>query len=1755
MASNTPTALPAVPAKHEDFITFVDIDPNAPLREQVEPYKRYDAKLREIFAQEPSHPILADSALNLTPILNGHEHEIKIRARDLGSEAIDEKEKYIMPLSDEDRKMNGSPAIVPSLKDFQTNFNVFSEQSLVDLDWSNVLAAGSSVVTALLPVPDAYKSSKKGLRKYYHEVVAPASDVDLFLYGLNEQQAIEKIKQIEQCVKGALLAETTTVRTKNAITIASQYPTRHVQIVLRIYKSIAEILTGFDVDCSCAAYDGKQVWAAPRALTAFMTQVNTIDLSRRSPSYENRLSKYSHRGFEVYWPDLDRSKIDPTIFERSFSGTVGLARLLVLEKLPSQSAREAYQDERRVERGRPALNRYRRARHLPGNVKEKHEDEVAEWVEGDEVSNYHTFTVPYGPKYNAKKIEKLLYTKDLLLNAEWNNEDRLREVNLHRHPAFFGTFKDVIGDCCGFCPKPCSPEEEKVAEEESSKFVSGSISFIKDNPGRQAIGSFNPITDDDWTGMAYVGNTARLCQAIVDGDLAVVSEWLSQGGSDSNIRDHTGRTPLQLAVQSSTPEIVKCLVDHGARLIARLADGRTALHLACAQGNLEMVRILLERSEENEAQHAEEEDLRKNLHAMTKPAGTDVSCAGQEGEEDAEMVDAEEADGVERTENSDEDVEMKSATSVTSTSFVKVEQKRKQVENDHLSVQDHKDEPDVYDINVLAWDVACSPLHLAIAQGHIAVVKELVQRFAADVLLPVKLFNDYDKSARAAILTLVLALNLPFGETKDMALALLQLGASSAQADMKQTTAFHYYVADKSEAIEALFDSDELGVRRAINHLSAGERFYGAEAASPLVTAIAVQEPGRAFRLLEAGARPTIDFATYMKATQIQYDNFFSHYSSKEHRDRFNELITQPIVLAVETEQPAVALELLRRGSDPNTLTCDGYDVISHDWSRNWKQGQSLLDLVEEKLKQLYRYKGEDLPSPPSRVFWNDESAYFQGLEEGTYKFWAVRTRFDALKRRYRESLKSFEKTLKEAQARKGLEEKLSAIRALVAGFEEVKNELEDHGAKKFSELHPGINAPQNEDNEPERSSKSDEFKVEFDFDVPDLTDETKEAYLRIFQAAWEGDLSTIKSFTLGPWGWGLVKDQSPLKVAVRDSHEGFSPFSLAVLKGHMNTAEGILEIVQSQFEPRGLPKTRYNMDEESNDECESNDSYDSDDQINVASQRIHDDFTIENIGEIETEAKSDIPPIRLFAWSCEVAELVGKEVMASDPIEYAVESDDRELLTTLLDLANLYAHRNASEDHSKFFDVPTSVLNLCIREGRTHLLAELISHTGCGVSLDDLMEMTGTTIREKQKYYQGLTVYGSKRKDWANAARGVREPSSTRARSPILEAAFQGNLDSVKWLLSDVPVRCYNKFAAAHADDKRIIALNKADGGFQKAISQFLNTRIELILHCAVLSEPKPESIRLLQYLVEAFPKSLEAKSSSGSTPLHLAFRLHRHSFARILIEAGADQTARDNQGANVLHVLLDLNRGYLYRECAKDVKRMMALIDPRLRASLSTERVACDPGSLTPLAQWIDHGPKGEDGGAAVLREILDFPGQDDHLLILNGAGKSPLHMLTDNSCVDLMRILLERNPLLVYRENATGRTPAEEAEDACTARKFSDPPNIPTTGQYHDKMVDKRPELFLEDSNEKLNKTRSEDSCHAAMALCKEVMEKHPGKRRLVTLHEANEVAKRLAARQARFPRAVSEESHDEVDELFDTAAKWNEEGLKEEDGEED
>lgn len=221
--------------------------------------------------------------------------------------------------------------------------------------------------------------------------------------------------------------------------------------------------------------------------------------------------------------------------------------------------------------------------------------------------------------------------------------------------------------------------------------------------------------------MAYVGNTARLCQAIVDGDVEHVTDWLAQEGADPNTRDYTGRAPLHLAAMSSTPEIVRALVDGGARLVARLADGKTALHLAAARGQAEIVKILLDKSASNEAEHEEKQDLRRREKSAAKTETEDEATQNKKTE-DEEESDGEESDGelIDDVESDD------GAQSMATGSFVKVGKKEANP-LDESAPEDDEEEPDFYDINVVAWDTPCSALHFAIVEGHVEVVKLLVQ--------------------------------------------------------------------------------------------------------------------------------------------------------------------------------------------------------------------------------------------------------------------------------------------------------------------------------------------------------------------------------------------------------------------------------------------------------------------------------------------------------------------------------------------------------------------------------------------------------------------------------------------------------------------------------------------------------------------------------------------------------------------------------------------------------------------------------------------------------------------------------------------------------------------------------------------------------------------------------------------------------------------------------------------------------------------
>ncbi|KAI1176036.1 ankyrin repeat protein [Nemania sp. FL0916] len=1751
--------LPKLPAAHNQLVSYLAGHSNASMTGLMKPYREFEAKLREMYAQERNNPALGDPYLNVLPLFTKDTSSIQTRARNLEGETQDEKDKYIMALPNDKRRLNGSPAVVESLQEFRHNFGIFCESSLSDMDWNNVVAAGSSVVNCLLPVPAEYRKSKRALRQYYHEKFCPASDVDLFLYGLNEEQAVQKIKEIETHIRDAILSEVTVVRTKNAITICSQYPTRHIQVVLRVYKSISEILTGFDIDCSGAAYDGNQVYVTPRALASYITQINPIDLSRRSPSYENRLSKYSHRNFEVYWPELDRSRIDPTIFERSFQRTLGLARLLVLERLPTTNAREEYMKKRREERGRPEIqNRFQHR--LWGNIKDVHEDEVADWVDEDEVSNYHTFTVPYGVKFHAKKIEKLCYTKDLLLNAEWN-QPKEREVYLHRHPAFFGRVEDVLGDCCGTCPKPQTAEELEISEKESEIYVSGNATFRVDDPGRQQIGSFNPLTENDWTEMAYVGNTARLCQAIVDEDLEHVEDWLSQEGADPNKRDYTGRTPLHLAVTSSSPAIVKCLVDHGARLIARIADGRTALHLAAARGSVEIVKVLLEKSNENE----EEEELKNDQRRQAREQATkdDLPRNDKDKEDDGSEDDGELIDDS----SSDDEAE-----SVVTGSFVKVDKEEEPETAGAAALDDDQNDPDFYKIDVVAWDSKCSALHLAILGGHCEVVKLLCQEFGADALLPIKIENMSYGNSNTAILTLVLALALPVDKAVRMCETLLSLGATSSQADISGITAFHRYIQNGDmQVIDSLWQNDKLGLKTAINHVAVTGSFWNNHATSPLMTAIDRGNPILVLKLLDAGAKPEIDFENWLQGAKFSFENQLRNF--EENQQKFQDRTDQPLLVAIRSPQPKIALDLLERGADPNPLTLESWNVARTGRWNYHTSGQTALDVVRQLISHLRAYKGEPVNRPLAKEP-RGTTEFLSQFAEGTYQHWLLSNKIDEKIEGYKRGLEHHKKEQERVASLEGLTQKREAIQDLLSQLEEVEKALLEKGAKTFAELYPKNEAkPLNQGHHHNNTSEEDYNALLGFAGVKDLTSERKNAYTKLFEAAWNGDLETIKSLTLA--AWGPDDREPPLAIAVSDL-ENNNPFSLAFLKGHFDTAKAILEIAKAQWSPTEEEKARFKMtspgyQEESDEESDADDSSS---EPEIYKEIINDRYTIDNIGQISMQVKSHVLASKFMAWSTPTfvlrdGKITQTRLRRHDLLSFATTQNDNERFNFLLDM---HARFNSSkpegdeQDSQGFQPLAENIFHDAINLGRTSMLAEMIKRTGAGIPVEELVKKSGTEMKVKPRYYQGLTVYGKKRADWAKAGRRlVTRPTGSKA-PPLLTAALKGCLESVEWFLSETPMRHYREFGSSKMarEDPRVKHLNELPGGFDRVITKWLGIQNDFVIHCAVLGPVGDTTNKLIEYLIKVYPSSFEARSDLGYSPLFLACLMGRVQFAKTLINAGADQSVKDSQFNNIIHACLT-NRPQL-----EQLREMLELFDPDLRAHMFRQRNHLSHGGDTPLHFWLKHSNQAANRptyptnfhrpyaisensyNVKILKLLLEFS-KGEELEILNGSGDTVLHSAVMRSLPKQTKVILETNSKVLYRENAVGRTPVEIASDIFISTKVEGLPQINTKSNtsFAKDLVAKQPEVFLKEA-----KGGSKPRQDATWDVVQEYLAKTEGsKRRLVSLNEANDVAKRLGESyswQRYYAKKVRNSADDDDDDVdADGEAKEGEGEKKESD----
>ena len=239
----------------------------------------------------------------------------------------------------------GVPATVFNLERFQTNFNRKHPNILNRIQHillhEPIIIAGGSVLEAL--------TGTEGIRT--SEWWSGDSDVDLFIYTQSASEATRIAKRVFVSL-AAINEKWVIMRSPGVMTIHSWNNRfgrigEKIQIILRLYDSPTEVLFGFDCDCCCCAFDGREVWATSRCLYALKNGINVLNPLHAWPnksSYELRLAKYAARGFPVAAPGLDKSRIDDDRIRQSKIGSLkGLARLLkVTFELEAHYSQESY---------------------------------------------------------------------------------------------------------------------------------------------------------------------------------------------------------------------------------------------------------------------------------------------------------------------------------------------------------------------------------------------------------------------------------------------------------------------------------------------------------------------------------------------------------------------------------------------------------------------------------------------------------------------------------------------------------------------------------------------------------------------------------------------------------------------------------------------------------------------------------------------------------------------------------------------------------------------------------------------------------------------------------------------------------------------------------------------------------------------------------------------------------------------------------------------------------------------------------------------------------------------------------------------------------------------------------------------------------------------------------------------------------------------------------------------------------------------
>jgi hypothetical protein len=196
--------------------------------------------------------------------------------------------------------------------------------------------------------------------------------------------------------------------------------------------------------------------------------------------------------------------------------------------------------------------------------------------------------------------------------------------------------------------------------------------------------------------------------------------------------------------------------------------------------------------------------------------------------------------------------------------------------------------------------------------------------------------------------------------------------------------------------------------------------------------------------------------------------------------------------------------------------------------------------------------------------------------------------------------------------------------------------------------------------------------------------------------------------------------------------------------------------------------------------------------------------------------------------------------------------------------------------------------------------------------------------LKKKSSYYQGLNINGHKKKSWIirynpSYSNKLVEPSY------LFYAAYYGNITSIRYFLSERPIKALERFAQKYTDNKskdlRVTILNTFED-IQKVGRKLFNYELfrnETPFHWAVQNNEHDSIKELIRVFKEKESKGQTGYDEEQSltleeildmraderkiTALLLAAQFGHNECIKALLEGGADPGITDCNGWSLAH------------------------------------------------------------------------------------------------------------------------------------------------------------------------------------------------------------------------------------------------------------